>query len=126
MFILDKYSEKILKYLNKNSSENNPLANDKLYKSIPYDRKTIESSIKQLISENKIVNNTRPYFVSNTIMSSSVSFYPTTIGKNYFRDKYIFKIINGIKEFVRSIFCPIIVSIVTTLLTLLINNLLSK
>ncbi len=123
---MDKYSEKILKYLNKNSSENNPLANDKLYKSIPYDRKTIESSIKQLISENKIVNNTRPYFVSNTIMSSSVSFYPTTIGKNYFRDKYIFKIINGIKEFVRSIFCPIIVSIVTTLLTLLINNLLSK
>ncbi len=126
MFILDKYSEKILKYLNKNSSKDNPLINDELYNSIPYDRKTIESSIKQLISENKIVNNTRPYFVSDTIMSSSVSYYPTTIGKNYFKDKYISKIINGIKVFVRSIFFPILVSIVTTLLTLLINNLLSK
>ncbi|MCI8346584.1 MAG: hypothetical protein HFJ12_01370 [Bacilli bacterium] len=123
---MDKYSEKILKYLNKNSSKDNPLINDELYNSIPYDRKTIESSIKQLISENKIVNNTRPYFVSDTIMSSSVSYYPTTIGKNYFKDKYISKIINGIKVFVRSIFFPILVSIVTTLLTLLINNLLSK
>lgn len=123
---MDKYSEKILKYLNKNSSEENPLNRKTLYKELNYDKQTIDSSLGLLISENKIVSKNHIIATSNSVASTIVSVYPTTIGKNYFKDKYISKIINGIKEFVRSIFCPILVSIVTTLLTLLIKQSLPK
>ncbi len=119
---MNKYSEKILKYLIKHSSKDSPLTNQDLYNSIPYDNKTIDSSIKQLITEDKIINNTRPFIASNQIRFASISYYPTTIGKNYFKDKYFSILIKGIKEFIRSIFCPILVSFITTLITIFLSR----
>ena len=115
---MNKYARKILKYLNKHSSKDNPINIDTLYNQFNYDKNTIDRALKLLDNESLININRHLYAASNRVVSHMESFYPTTMGKNYRKDSTNKLLLSSLKLFLKSIFCPILVSLITTLLTI--------
>lgn len=121
MLILDKYSRKILKYLNKNCSEQNPISSEDLESKFDFDCQTFRYSFNQLKEGIYI----QP--ICKEIHDCLVDYYcSSTKGKSYFKDAIKQFLKNTTKEFFRSILCPIIVAFFTTLLTLLLSSIFEQ
>ena len=124
---MNKYSRKILKYINKYASKNNPITREQLYKHFQYDKSTINGCINELTDLNFLDSNkTLIAYNDMSTMVDCCNYWSTTIGKDYFINELKTNIINFLKIFFTSIFCPIIVSIITTLITIWLSSLPNK
>lgn len=123
---MDKYSIEILKYLNKNSKEQSPVELDVLYQNITFDKSTINKVIKDLENNSMIVCNRKTYFLpAGKPKTKIVSIYPTTVGKEYFKNKLLLNIKDFLLKCAELLFdrmiLTIIISIITSVLTTLIT-----
>lgn len=116
---MDKYSKIVLKFLNKYASKDKLISIDNLYKNLNIDETLIDESIKNLKNELYIESEIKIEHIDNFHHSYPV--YCSTIkGKEFFKEQFK----NSLKHYfdicLQSIFCPIIVSFLTALITTLI------
>lgn len=126
MFILDKYSIEILKYLNKNSKKQNPINLDTLYQSIVFDKTTINKVIKDLENNCMVVCNRETHLLpAGKVKTEIVSIYSTTIGKDYFKNKFLRDIQNFFLKCAELLFDRIILTIVVSIITSVLTTLIT-
>lgn len=121
---MNKYSIKILKYLNKHSSKDKPIKLEKLYQVFSFDEQTIKNSV-EILEKNKLINYMNYGEYCDDIIFCVKYFYSNTAGKDYFKDIYL----NNIKSFLLKcsellfdrIILTIVVSIITSILTTIIT-----
>jgi len=125
--LLDKNSQKILKYLNKHSSSENLIDIETLCDKTKFDINTAKE-ITNSLYKNKLINKkTKLIVTQDRIVAHGLDrFYSTNKGKQYFNVKHQEKF----EQYLNSILCPIIVSILTNVvvwtLKYLFPNLLSR
>lgn len=106
---MNKKEQIILKILNKETSSNNGLAIDILSKMTNYSEEELEELLKDLIKKELVYSK----FLHISGINIDELYYSTLSGKQYFKNqkkKLLEKIFSNI-------FCPIIVSFITTLIT---------
>ena len=109
-------SNKILKYLNKHSSKDNPIEFFKLMETLDIEKEIFESEINYLLNEHKIIKSQK-IIVGTEITYTESYYYSSKRGKNFFKN--ITK--NQIKTFLIFVICnilvPILVAYITSILT---------
>ena len=115
---LDKNSKKILKYINKHSSKQNTINAQTLSEKTALDIDIVKE-IAFHLNKDYLINIVKKAVATQDGLQfyNTEQFYPTNKGKEYFNVQRK----EQINLYLRSIFCPIIVSLVTTLLTLLLK-----
>lgn len=109
---MDKYSKKILKYLNKNSDDDKAVPVVKIYNSFKIDIITINNSLDFL--------NNNGYVLKHCGHSGTIIYHSTSKGKDYFKDNFKNNLFNVFKIIFLDIFCPLLVAYITARIT--INN----
>ena len=115
---MNKNSKKILKYINKHSSKQNTINAKTLSEKTALDIDTVKE-IAFYLNKDNLINIVKSTVATQNGLQfyNTEQFYPTNKGKEYFNVQCK----EQINLYLRSIFCPIIVSFVTTLITLLLK-----
>ena len=117
---MNKYSKKILKFLNKESPK--LYSEYELAQMYKIDKHYISETFKDLV-DNKLISK-ECIAKSNGISVSGENYYRSTLkGKSYFKSNFIVHLNKFLYSCLNSILCPIIVSVITTLITIWLSGL---
>lgn len=118
---MNKYANKILKYLNKFSTDDEPIDVFKIFKDFNVDEETLTDVLNFL--ERKVLIKSFKHYYDNKILSS-VFYSSTTLGREYFKTKFKNKLFNAVRIIFLNIICPLLVAYITALITA--NNIISN
>ena len=116
---MNKNTKKVLKYLNKHSSYENPVDILDISKDCHFEKVFTKELLEELITD-KLIKTRKSGRATNQYTEIVTMYYSSNIGKSYFSSKRLKTFQEILKGFIHSIFCPIVVSIITTLITLLL------
>ena len=111
---MNKKEKRILKLLNKETNPNKGLIINMLRKKTNYSEEELEELLEDLIKKGLVDSN----FIDIYNVNIDKEYYSTLTGKQFFKNqknKFLEKIFINI-------FCPIIVSFITTLITIFFTN----
>lgn len=111
---MNKYTNQILKYLNKTSSEDNPIDVLKIFKKFNVDDATLTNILN--ILENKTLIKCYKHFDDNNQLSS-VYYCSTTLGRAYFKTKFNQSFFKFCKYLITGIILPCTVAYFTSRFT---------
>lgn len=112
---MNKYSRKILKYLNKNFPQK--YSDDELINNFKIDTNISNEVFDELLSQN-FIEETLYYETCDNYRTSKSCYNSNLKGLEYFKNNRI----NNLKLIFNSIICPIIVSAITTLITIWLSG----
>lgn len=113
---MNKYANSILKYLNKHSSEQQPIDMQSLFEKFNMDEETFSSSI-HFLENNKMIKCLASYENTQNGYLTVLNYCSTTVGKEYFKIQNLNKLFIFLKTAFWSIICPLLVAYLTAWIT---------